>query len=110
MNNSDDNEDKDDGQDEEGDGQHEKDDGLNEEGDGQLEQSCFGCNNFFPDLLNLPTEFGICLKDEAFDPFIDEMLENENFECCRELIEQKRFNGNCDTCEDFEECEIVGVE
>lgn len=104
MNNSDDNE-------EEHDGQHEEDDGQDKEDDGQLEPTCFDCNNFFPDLLSsMPTEFGICLNDKAFDPFIEEMLDNENFECCRELIQEKRFDGNCDTCEDFEQCETIDLE
>ena len=67
---------------------------------------CFNCNYFFPDPLSLPTEFGICLKGDTFEPFIDEMLENGNFECCRELVEQKRFDGNREACEDFGPCEI----
>ncbi|MCK4614904.1 MAG: hypothetical protein KAU14_08880 [Thermoplasmata archaeon] len=76
---------------------------------GQLERTCINCNYFFPDLRNLPTEFGICLNDEAFEPFIEEMLDNENLECCGDLIDRKRFDGNCEACEDYEECETVDL-
>jgi hypothetical protein len=41
--------------------------------EGELERVCFNCNHFFPASIQGPTEFGICLNDKEFEPFIDEL-------------------------------------
>jgi len=74
--------------------------------DEKLERICMNCNNYYPDRLDEPTEFGICLNDIDFEPYIDELLEKQNFDCCKELIARKRFNGSRKACEDFEMIEI----
>jgi len=74
--------------------------------DKELEKICMNCQSYYPDRLDEPTEFGICLNDIDFDPYIDELLEKQNFNCCKELIARKKFDGNREACEDFEMIEI----
>ena len=78
-----------------------------EEGE-ELEAICLNCNSFFPANIG-PIEFGICLIDEAFEPFIDELLENPETASCQELIKSKQFSGEKEACSDFEEME-PGIE
>lgn len=75
----------------------------------ELEQICFNCNNFFPDKGEV-TEYGICLDDEEFSPYIEELLNNLNFAVCQDLIEKKRFPGDQQGCNKFEAVEILEVE
>ena len=75
----------------------------------QLERICFNCNYFFPSRAEA-TEFGICLEDKDFEPYIDELLENLNYSCCQELIQEKEFPGDKDACNQFEEAEIIDID
>ncbi len=75
----------------------------------QLERICFNCNYFFPSRAEA-TEFGICLEDKDFEPYIDELLENMNFSCCQELIREKEFPGDKYACNQFEEVEIIEMD
>jgi len=72
----------------------------------ELERICFNCNHFFPASMEEPTEFGICLNDKDFEPFIDELLGNSHYACCQNLIDSKKFTGNREACRDFSEVEI----
>jgi len=74
--------------------------------DGELARICMNCQSYYPDRLDEPTEFGICLNDSDFEPYLDELLEKQNFNCCKELIARKRFDGNKEVCKDFEMMEI----
>lgn len=74
--------------------------------DEELTKVCMNCQSYYPDQLDEATEFGICLNDSDFEPYLDELLEKQNFNCCKELIARKRFNGNREACEDFEMVEI----
>ena len=74
------------------------------------ERNCANCNYFFPYLLHGPSEYGICLNDPAFEPYIDELLESENYDSCKGLIEEKKYDGNEHSCEDFEMIEIIGTD
>ena len=71
------------------------------------EEVCINCNYFFPYFVNGPTEEGICLNDPEFEPYIDELLEKQNYIICLSLIERKKLNGNDNTCEKFEMIEII---
>lgn len=75
-----------------------------------LEAICFNCNQFFPISMEEPTEFGICLNDKAFEPFIDELFENPKYASCQELINRKKFSGEQEACADFEEIEKVEID
>jgi len=71
------------------------------------EKVCINCNYFFPYFVNGPTEEGICLNDPEFEPYIDELLDKQNYNICLSLIEKKKFNGNDNTCEKFEMSVII---
>jgi hypothetical protein len=75
-----------------------------------FERNCANCNYFFPYLLQGPSEYGICLNDPEFEPYIDELLENENYDSCHGLIEEKKYDGNEHSCEDFEMIENIGTD
>lgn len=75
----------------------------------ELERLCFNCSSFFP-ASNFLTEHGICLMDESFEPYIEELLEKSNYDCCRGLIDKSKFDGNRTACEDFEPLESVEID
>ncbi len=76
----------------------------------RLEQICINCTHFFPAMEGM-TEFGICVNDEVFEPFLEELFENSNYDCCRELINSKKFNGNEQkACPDFEGIELLEID
>ena len=75
----------------------------------QLERVCCNCNYFFPSRPEI-SEYGICLEDSEFDPFIDELLENLNYSCCQDLIREKEFTGDKDACNQYEEAEFIGID
>lgn len=72
----------------------------------EIERICFNCNSFFPDTIGTFTEFGICLNDEEFEPFLDELLEDSNYDCCKELVERKKFVGDREACAQFSGAEM----
>lgn len=74
----------------------------------KLERICLNCNYFFPASMDGLTEFGICLNDNAFEPFLDELLDNYNYACCQNLIDKKKFTGDHVACPDFEEIDMEG--
>lgn len=75
----------------------------------QLDRVCCHCNHFFPSRPEV-TEYGICLEDSEFEPFIDELLENLNYSCCQDLIREKEFTGDKDACNKYEEAEFIGID
>jgi len=76
----------------------------------KLERICFNCNQFLPASMEEATEFGICLNDKDFEPFIEELLEKSNYSSCQELINSKKFLGEQEACEDFEEIESIEID
>ncbi len=79
---------------------------MKEDEEETQELICIDCTHFYPAVLNKSTEFGFCLNDEAFQPFLEKIVEKENLECCRELIEKKKFRGDRAACRDYSEGEI----
>lgn len=73
------------------------------------ERICANCHSFFPDTFDF-TEFGICLADPAFEPYIDELIDHGNFDVCRQLIEAKRFPADREACPDFDEVDFPDPE
>jgi hypothetical protein len=71
----------------------------------KLEAICFNCNQFFPANMDEPTELGICLNDQAFEPFIDELFENHKTAPCQQLVDDKKFSGEQEACDAFDEIE-----
>ncbi len=75
-----------------------------------MKKVCSDCSAFLPFPFGELTEFGICLNDEAFDPFIDELLEGLIPDHCQSLLEKKQFVGDRPACSDFQESEIIEIE
>lgn len=73
------------------------------------ERICANCRSFFPDSLGF-TDFGICLADPAFEPYIDELIDHGNFDVCRQLIEKKRFSGDREACPEYDEVDFPDPE
>ena len=74
----------------------------------ELERICFNCNYFFPASMDEHSEDGICLNDNIFQPFLDDLLDNCNYDCCKDLIERKKFKGDHDVCSEFSEIDMEG--
>lgn len=71
-----------------------------------LDRICCNCTNFFTDVNDLGSNLGVCIMDEAFEEYLDEIFENSDFSLCIDLYKEKRFDGNRDVCADYEEFEI----
>jgi hypothetical protein len=76
----------------------------------ELERICFNCCHCMPASAEGPTEYGICLNDEEFEPFIEELMDHWNFASCQDLIDSKKFPGDRTACSDFEEVEIIEID
>jgi len=76
----------------------------------ELERICINCSLFLPAVKDELTEFGICLNDEAFEPYIDELLGKSNYDCCKDLIELKKFSGEREACPDFDLGERIEID
>lgn len=72
---------------------------------GRNECICADCHSFFPDTFDI-IEFGICLADPAFEPYLDELIDHGNFDVCRQLIEEKHFPGNREACPQYDEVDF----
>lgn len=73
------------------------------------ERICFNCNYFYPACEDI-TEYGICLYDDDFEPYIDAIFEYNDYSACRDLIVKKRFRGDKEVCDKFEMAEIIEVD
>ncbi len=76
----------------------------------KLERICLNCNQFLSSSMEEATEYGICLSDEDFAPFIEELLEKSNYSCCQDLIDSKKFLGEREACENYEEMELIEID
>ncbi len=68
------------------------------------------CNHFITDKLDEETEYGICLLDEEFEPYLEEILENRERSAYKDLIEKKNFECDKEACEKFEPAEIFYID
>lgn len=73
----------------------------------ELEKICCNCSNFFTDVNDFDGSFGVCIQDEAFEEYLDEIFENSDFSVCIDLYKEKRFDGGRDVCSDYDEVEII---
>jgi len=74
-----------------------------------LDRICVNCNYSFPTDKGDIEEI-ICLNDPDFEPYVDRLLEDEDFACCTELIQQKRFPQDQEACEEFSPVEFDDIE
>ena len=75
----------------------------------KLERICFDCAYYFPSRPEA-SEYGICLADDAVEPYFDELVVNLNFDACQELISEKEFSGETLACKKFEEAERIEID
>ncbi len=73
-------------------------------------KACIDCSAYLPVPLGDLTEFGICLNDEAFEPFVEELLEGLVPGSCQALLEKKKFVGDRPVCPKFQESEIIEID
>jgi hypothetical protein len=70
----------------------------------ELARVCTNCNNCFPS-EPFASDFAICLNDPEFEPYLDEILEGQDFSRCQDLVRQKRFSWEQEACPDFDPIE-----
>ena len=75
-----------------------------------MEKTCLDCSAYLPASAEGPTEFGICLNDEAFEPFVEELLEGTVSASCQALMERNKFVGDRTACPDFQESEVIEID
>jgi hypothetical protein len=75
----------------------------------EFDRICQNCSNFIQDSEDLLAGLGICIIDENFEPFLDEIFENGDFSKCYELYLNKRFHGDREPCEQFELPEYLEI-
>lgn len=68
-----------------------------------VKRICSNCGQFFPASIKEPTKYGICLNNDNFEPYIEELIENSNYDCCQEQIDNNKFLGQQKGCKYFEE-------
>ena len=56
---------------------------------------------------DLDSNLGVCINDEAFGEYLDEIFENSDFSVCMDIYKEKRFDGERDVCADYDEVEII---
>lgn len=72
----------------------------------ELLKICTNCNYSFPSEPFM-SDFAICLNDPEFEPYLDDLLENQDFSRCQEFVNQKRFDWEQEACPDFDPVEVV---
>ncbi len=62
--------------------------------------TCSECHGVHPS-EPFASDFAICLQDPEFDPYIDEIIERQDFSRCQELVQRKRFPWDRTACDKF---------
>ena len=73
---------------------------------GKLENICANCHAFRSVSYAQDDEKGICLLDPAFDPYLDEIIDQDNFAGCRQLVQEKMFSGEQEACSLYDEIDF----
>jgi len=74
-------------------------------------RTCLECSAYLPASSDEATEFGICLNDDAFEPYVEELLTGPIPDSCRALVEQKKFEGETHLiCANFQQIESIEIE
>ena len=68
--------------------------------------NCSNCNSFIYDKKDFETGFGVCLRNvNEFEPYIESICEEYDFNSCMNLYDNKRFDGERTACSEFEKIE-----
>ncbi len=83
----------------------------NAEANAPNRRTCLECSAYLPASNDEATEFGICLNDDAFEPFVEELLNGPIPDSCRALVEEKKFQGETHLiCADFQQIESIEID
>jgi len=75
----------------------------------ELERFCGNCQASHP-AEPFQSDFAICLNDPELEPYLDDILERQDFSGCQGLIKRIRFGWDREVCDDFDPVEDVGEE
>ena len=75
----------------------------------EQERICGNCNYGFPAEPG-GSELAICLNDPVFEPYLDELLETQDFSRCQHHVDEKCFAWEHNACPEFDPVEIVDQE
>ena len=85
--------------------------GQNIDADTPNRKTCLECSAYLPASNDEATEFGICLNQDAFEPFVEELLNGPIPDSCRALVEQMKFEGETHLiCANFQQIESIEIE
>ncbi len=68
---------------------------------GELERLCANCHGSHP-AEPAYSEYAICLHDPEFEPYLDDIIDRQDFSRCAHLIESKRFDWGQEACSEFD--------
>lgn len=74
-----------------------------------LEHICSNCQAAHPS-EPFQSDFAVCLNAPELEPYLDDILERQDFSHCRGLVERIRFPWDQDACDDFDPIEDPGEE
>ncbi|MBP8989773.1 MAG: hypothetical protein KBG64_06085 [Clostridia bacterium] len=74
-----------------------------------LERICQNCSYFFSNSAE-DYEQGVCIREEAFLPYIDEIIQKNDFSCCLDLYHEKCMPADRPACDEYDEIEILSEE
>jgi hypothetical protein len=75
-----------------------------------VEKTCFDCSSYLSVPPEVMSEFGICLNEEVFEPFVEELMIGVIPGPCEGLVDTKKFVGDRPACQDFQESEIIEID
>ena len=75
----------------------------------ELERLCGNCHAVHP-AEPFQSDFAICLNDPELEPYLDDILERQDFSRCQDLVLRKRFAWDREVCDDFDPVDDVGEE
>lgn len=75
----------------------------------EFDKICQNCSSFIQEGKDLSADLGVCVMDEAFEPFLDVIFEDADFSNCYEVYLKKRYNGGRKACDQYEEPEFIEI-
>ena len=76
--------------------------------DVEIEKICINCHSSFPAESNF-SQTWICLADPVFEPFVDDLIERNDYSKCQNIVKTKQFPDNQEACDKFDPVEPEDV-
>ena len=73
----------------------------------EVERICLNCGHFFSSCPSEISNMGVCVLDEEFEPFLDDLVDADGNLSCPELVRKKEYDGDREACPQYEETEIM---